>query len=75
MFYNCLSSSNSTASLKSILNQYHKRINILEDQKYDLEFEVAKKDFEVYRMNFVNALDSFFSLSSHLIDKKKLYKK
>lgn len=33
--------------MKSILNQYHKRINILEGEKYDLEYEVAKKDMEV----------------------------
>lgn len=33
--------------MKSILNQYHKRINVLEGEKYDLEYEVAKKDMEV----------------------------
>ncbi|XP_015603509.1 troponin I isoform X12 [Cephus cinctus] len=39
------------ASLKSILNQYHKRINGLEEQKYDLEYEVIKKDFEIADLN------------------------
>lgn len=33
--------------MKSILNQYHKRINLLEGEKYDLEYEVARKDMEV----------------------------
>lgn len=41
-----------TATLKSILNQYHKRINILEGEKYDLEYEVAKKDLEVEKVFF-----------------------
>lgn len=35
------------ASVKSVVNQYHKRISTLEEQKYDLEYEVARKDFEV----------------------------
>lgn len=38
--------------MKSILNQYHKRINILEGEKYDLEYEVAKKDMEVEKVFF-----------------------
>lgn len=41
-----------TASVKSILNQYHKRINVLEGEKYDLEYEVAKKDLEVEKVFF-----------------------
>jgi len=41
-----------TASVKSILTQYHKRINILEGEKYDLEYEVAKKDMEVEKVFF-----------------------
>jgi len=39
-----------TASVKSILNQYHKRINLLEGEKYDLEYEVARKDMEVEKL-------------------------
>lgn len=38
--------------MKSILNQYHKRINLLEGEKYDLEYEVAKKDMEVEKVFF-----------------------
>jgi len=38
--------------VKSILTQYHKRINILEGEKYDLEYEVAKKDMEVEKVFF-----------------------
>jgi troponin I, cardiac muscle len=32
---------------KNVLRDYHKRINGLEDQKFDLEYFVKKKDFEV----------------------------
>ncbi|XP_011344784.1 troponin I isoform X10 [Ooceraea biroi] len=39
------------ASVKSILNQYHKRINVLEGEKYDLEYEVARKDMEIADLN------------------------
>lgn len=35
------------ANLKSVINAYHKRISTLEEQKYDLEYEVAKKNMEV----------------------------
>jgi hypothetical protein len=35
------------ANLKSIINVYHKRIATLEEEKYDLEYEVAKKNMEV----------------------------
>lgn len=37
--------------MKSILIQYHKRIIALEGEKYDLEYEVAKKDFEVEKFS------------------------
>lgn len=40
-----------TANVKSILIQYHKRIIALEGEKYDLEYEVAKKDFEVEKFS------------------------
>ncbi|XP_026668903.1 troponin I isoform X2 [Ceratina calcarata] len=40
-----------TASVKSVLTQYHKRIVALEGEKYDLEYEVAKKDFEISDLN------------------------
>uniref|UniRef100_A0A1B6CUF3 Troponin I n=1 Tax=Clastoptera arizonana TaxID=38151 RepID=A0A1B6CUF3_9HEMI len=33
--------------MKKVLRDYHERINRLEDQKFDLEYLVKKKDFEV----------------------------
>jgi hypothetical protein len=36
-----------SANLKSITIAYHKRIGNLEAEKYDLEYEVAKKNLEV----------------------------
>jgi hypothetical protein len=35
------------ANLKSIVNAYHNRIGNLEAQKYDLEYEVARKNLQV----------------------------
>jgi hypothetical protein len=35
------------ANLKSIINAYHNRIGNLEAEKYDLEYEVARKNMEV----------------------------
>ncbi|GLG97209.1 Troponin I isoform B [Gryllus bimaculatus] len=34
-------------TVKRVLREYHNRINALEDEKYDLEYTVKKKDFEV----------------------------
>lgn len=34
--------------LRSLCNEFHKRISTLEDQKYDLEYYVKWKDHEVY---------------------------
>ncbi|XP_049858913.1 troponin I isoform X9 [Schistocerca gregaria] len=39
------------ATLKSIINTYHKRIVNLEGEKLDLEYEVAKKDLEISDLN------------------------
>lgn len=36
-----------TEKLKKIAKDYHSRIARLEDEKYDLEYVVKKKDFEV----------------------------
>jgi len=36
-----------TDSIKRVLVDYHERINSLEDVKFDLEYAVKKKDFEV----------------------------
>jgi len=35
------------ATIKSYLKEYHKRIAGLEAEKFDLEYEVARKDYEV----------------------------
>ncbi|KAJ8870993.1 hypothetical protein PR048_027296 [Dryococelus australis] len=43
------------ANLKSILNAYYKRINSLEEEKYDHEVEVARKDLEVCACAYVRA--------------------
>lgn len=37
------------AQLITLLNEFHARICRLEVAKYDMEFEVKKKDFEVYK--------------------------
>ncbi|XP_014214675.1 troponin I isoform X4 [Copidosoma floridanum] len=39
------------ATVKSIVKEYHKRISVLEEQKYDLEYEVSRKDFEIADLN------------------------
>jgi hypothetical protein len=36
-----------TDTIKRVLVDYHERINSLEDVKFDLEYAVKKKDFEV----------------------------
>lgn len=36
-----------SALLRSVINAYHNRIGNLETEKYDLEYEVAKKNLEV----------------------------
>lgn len=36
-----------TATLQAICKEYHKRICQLEDDKFDLEYEVGQKDFMV----------------------------
>ncbi|XP_021941846.1 troponin I isoform X5 [Zootermopsis nevadensis] len=49
------------ANLKSVINAYHKRISTLEEQKYDLEYEVAKKNMEISDLNsLVNNLPGKF---------------
>lgn len=35
------------ANLKSVLTAYHTRIGTLEEEKYDREYEVARKELEV----------------------------
>lgn len=36
-----------TESIKRVLRDYHARINALEEEKFDLEYVVKRKDFEV----------------------------
>lgn len=36
-----------TETVKRVLREYHNRITALEDQKFDLEYVVKKKDYEV----------------------------
>jgi len=39
------------AQLKTLCEEYHKRICLLEDKKYDLQFSVSLKDFEINELN------------------------
>lgn len=36
-----------TDTIKRVLREYHNRITELEDKKFDIEYIVKKKDFEV----------------------------
>lgn len=36
-----------TETIKRVLREYHNRITALEDKKFDIEYVVKKKDFEV----------------------------
>jgi hypothetical protein len=38
---------NHTENIKRVLREYHSRITALEDKKFDIEYVVKKKDFEV----------------------------
>lgn len=54
-------------TIKRVLRDYHARISTLEDEKFDLEYAVKKKDFEVEfvylqrRVLFVSLRSCFFS--------------
>jgi len=41
------------AALVSLCEEYHKRIGGLEEQKYDLEYTVKRKDFEINELNIL----------------------
>jgi hypothetical protein len=43
-----------TDQLKGICGDYNNRIATLEEQKYDLEFMVSRKDFEVRKQAHLN---------------------
>lgn len=47
LFYIILFLINYTETLKRVLREYHNRISALEDKKFDIEYVVKKKDFEV----------------------------
>lgn len=49
MFYIFFSSDEPhTENVKRVLREYHNRITALEDKKFDIEYVVKKKDFEVF---------------------------
>ncbi|XP_033301821.1 troponin I isoform X15 [Bombus pascuorum] len=41
----------SEETVKRVLREYHNRITALEDQKFDLEYVVKKKDYEIADLN------------------------
>lgn len=41
-------------ALKNACQEYYQKILKLEDQKYDLEYEVARKDLEASNSNYYN---------------------
>lgn len=47
LFYIILFLLHHTDTLKRVLREYHNRISSLEDKKFDIEYVVKKKDFEV----------------------------
>lgn len=51
------------AQLITLLNEFHARICRLEFAKYDMEFEVKKKDFEVHGPSSSVSLSLNLSLS------------
>ncbi|MBO8666611.1 troponin, partial [Staphylococcus aureus] len=38
-------------TIKRVIKEYYDRITKLEDQKFDLEYVVKKKDFEISELN------------------------
>jgi Troponin len=65
---------------RNVCRDYHKRINDLEDKKFDLEYFVKKKDFEVSIINFFfvltcNAKCTYIRGSLNISKKKAIYLK
>ncbi len=56
----------SVAQLITLLNEFHARICRLEFAKYDMEFEVKKKDFEVHGPSSSVSLSLSLSLTLSL---------
>ena len=55
------------AQLITLLNEFHARICRLEVAKYDMEFEVKKKDFEVHTQAHLKNCSLLFRLSILLV--------
>lgn len=55
-----------TDTLKTLIKQHYDRINKLEDQKYDLEYVVKRKDVEVHTQNYQSIYLSRILLQSKL---------
>lgn len=62
--YNCVMS-HYTDEVKRVCKTYHERIGQLEDQKFDLEYVVKRKDMEVVRRAAMEQL-SFHELTKLL---------
>jgi hypothetical protein len=45
-------------TITHVLQQYHERISSLEDVKFDLEYAVKKKDYEVELCYFLHSFSS-----------------
>ena len=43
-----------SGELRALCKEYHQRICMIEDKKWDLEQEVEKKNYSVKRSNFQN---------------------
>lgn len=56
----------SIEKLKTYCKQYHERIVSLENQKFDLEHQVKKKDLEVrFTLGSARVIIDFFTLYMH----------
>lgn len=53
-------------TIKRVLRDYHERISTLEDEKFDLEYAVKKKDFEVELVSFETSVFFLFPSNDKL---------
>ena len=56
----------STEQLKSMIKQHYDRINKLEDQKYDLEYVVKRKDIEVHTKHMQRHMKSIEKIKNNI---------
>lgn len=49
--------------IKRVIKEYYDRITKLEDQKFDLEYLVKKKDFEVRRSSFYRLTIKYINMT------------